>query len=194
VNENNPTPNLGPIEATNPCGEQPLLFYESCNLGSINVAKFANTEKKDLEWNRLEETIKLAVRFLDDVIDVNHYPIPEIKKMTLGNRKIGLGIMGYADTLILLGIKYDSEEAEKFAEKLASFIQKHAHNASEELANERGCFPNWKGSVWDTKYCTWAVHSTIYECDRLPRYLPTTKFLSDGKAHGLSCRSLRDIF
>jgi ribonucleoside-diphosphate reductase alpha chain len=100
----------------------------------------------------LKNAIKLAVRFLDNVIDVNHYPIPEIKKMTLGNRKIGLGIMGFADTLILLGIKYDTEEAEQFAEKLASFVQNHAHNASEELAKERGCFPNWKGSIWDTKY------------------------------------------
>jgi len=152
VNQDNPTPNLGPIEATNPCGEQPLLFYESCNLGSINISKFVNKKRQDLNWNRLKNTIKLVVRFLDNVIDVNHYPIPEIKKMTLGNRKIGLGIMGFADTLILLGIKYDTQKAEQFAEKLASFIQGKAHKASEELAKERGSFPNWKGSIWDTKY------------------------------------------
>ena len=152
VNENNPTPDLGEIEATNPCGEQPLINYESCNLGSINISKFVNKNRQGLNWDKLKNTVKLAVRFLDNVIDVNHYPIPEIKKMTLGNRKIGLGIMGFADTLILLGIKYDTEEAEQFAEKLASFVQNHAHNASEELAKERGCFPNWKGSIWDTKY------------------------------------------
>ncbi len=152
VNKDNPTPHIGQIEATNPCGEQPLLFYESCNLGSINVLKFVNGEKQDLDWDRLEKTIKLVVRLLDNVIDANHYPIPEIEKMTLGNRKIGLGIMGFADTLILLGIKYDSDQAEQFTEKLASFIQKHAHKASEELAKERGCFLNFKGSTWDTKH------------------------------------------
>lgn len=92
------------------------------------------------------------MRFLDNVIDVNHYPIPEIEKTTLGNRKIGLGIMGFADTLVLLGIVYGSEEAAAPAQKLALFVQKHAHKANEELGNERGCFPNWKGSVWDTKH------------------------------------------
>ncbi|MFC1793684.1 adenosylcobalamin-dependent ribonucleoside-diphosphate reductase, partial [Planctomycetota bacterium] len=152
VNENNPTPHLGRIEATNPCGEQPLLFFESCNLGSINISKFMNKKQQDLDWNRLKKTTKLAVRFLDNVIDVNCYPIPEIKKMTLGNRKIGLGIMGFWDTLVLLGIRYDSEQAVEFAEKLASFIQDHAHKVSEELAKEKGCFPNWKGSIWNTKY------------------------------------------
>jgi len=104
-----------------------------------------------LDWDSLAKTIQLAVRFLDDVIDANHYPMPQIEKMTLGNRKIGLGIMGFADTLILMGIRYGSEEATEFAEKLASFIQKHAHQASEELAKERCCFPNWEGSIWDTK-------------------------------------------
>lgn len=152
VNEDNPTPHIGQIEATNPCGEQPLLPYEACNLGSINVSKFIIKDRHDLDWDSLAKTIQLAVRFLDDVVDVNHYPIPEIKKVTLGNRKIGLGIMGFADTLILLGIRYGSEEAAEFAEKLASFIQKRAHRASEELAKERGCFPNWKGSTWDTKH------------------------------------------
>ncbi|MHC4677765.1 MAG: adenosylcobalamin-dependent ribonucleoside-diphosphate reductase, partial [Planctomycetota bacterium] len=151
VNEDNPTPHIGQIEATNPCGEQPLLPYEACNLGSINVSKFVS-DTCDLDWDSLARTVRLAVRFLDDVIDANHYPIPQIEKITLGNRKIGLGIMGFADTLILLGIRYGSEEAAEFAEKLASFIQKHAHEASEELAKERGCFPNWKGSAWDTDH------------------------------------------
>jgi len=152
VNETNPTPHLGQIEASNPCGEQPLLAYEACNLGSINISKFVDQNGTDLDWAALAETIKLAVRFLDNVIDVNFYVIPQIENITRGNRKIGLGIMGYWDNVVLLGIRYDSEESEKFAKKLASFIQEHAHKAGEELAKERGCFPNWKGSIWDTKY------------------------------------------
>ena len=152
VNRDNPTPHLGQIEATNPCGEQPLLPYEACTLGSINLSKFANRSRTDIEWNALAETVKFSVRFLDNVIDVNHYPIPEIEEITLGNRKIGLGIMGFADFLILLGIRYDSDEAVMFAQKLASFIQKHAHQTSEELATERSCFPNWQGSIWDTQF------------------------------------------
>jgi len=152
VNKSNPTSHIGLLEATNPCGEQPLLPYEACNLGSINTTKFVNEKRIDLNWNLLAKTVRLAVQFLDNVIDVNYFPIPEIRKVTLGNRKIGLGIMGFADTLILLGIRYDSEEAVQFAEKISSFIQKHAHQASEDLAKKRGCFPNWKGSIWDTKY------------------------------------------
>jgi ribonucleoside-diphosphate reductase alpha chain len=152
VNADNSTPHLGKIEASNPCGEQPLLPYESCNLGSINVLKFVNAAGDDLDWDSLATIVKLAVRFLDNVIDANHFPIPQVEKITRGNRKIGLGIMGFADTLILMGVRYGSEEAEQFAEKLASFVQEHAHNASEELAKERGCFPNWKGSIWDTKF------------------------------------------
>ena len=152
VNKSNPTPTLGKIDATNPCGEQPLLDFEACNLGSLNITKFVNEKRTDLNWNLLAKTVRLAVRFLDNVIDANYFPIPEIRKVTLGNRKIGLGIMGFADTLILLGIRYDSEEAVQFAEKLSSFIQKHAHQASEDLAKKRGCFPNWKGSIWDTKH------------------------------------------
>jgi len=152
VNHANPVPHIGQIEATNPCGEQPLLPYEACNLGSINISKFVNKEVTDLDWCSLAETMKLAVRFLDNVIDANHFPITQIRKVTLGNRKIGLGIMGFADALILLGIRYNTEKAVEFASKLASFIQKHAHQASEELANERGCFPSWNGSIWDTKY------------------------------------------
>ncbi len=152
VNQHNPTPHLGDIEATNPCGEQPLLPCEACNLGSINVSKLITEDSTDLRWDKLAEVVAEAVRFLDNVVDVNHYPISQIEQVTLGNRKIGLGMMGFADTLILLGIRYDSEEAVTLAEKLASFIQTHAHNASEQLADERSCFPSWKGSVWDTEH------------------------------------------
>jgi len=152
VNESNPTPHIACIEATNPCGEQPLLPYESCNLGSINISKFVNADRSDLDWTELAETAALAVRFLDNVIDVNHYPVPEIRQISMGNRKIGLGIMGFADTLMLLGIRYDSEQAVDLAERIASCIQEHAHQASENLAKERGCFPNWEGSTWDTKH------------------------------------------
>ena len=151
VNEDNPTPNLGKIEATNPCGEQPLLSYEACDLGSIVVARFVTEDATDLDWGSLARTVELGVKFLDDVIDVSCWPVPEIREITLGNRKIGLGIMGFADALILLGIRYDSEEAIAMAEKLASFVQEHAHEASEKLAAERGKFPNWAGSTWDTK-------------------------------------------
>ncbi|MFC1634815.1 vitamin B12-dependent ribonucleotide reductase [Planctomycetota bacterium] len=152
VNRDNPTPHLGQIEASNPCGEQPLLPYEACNLGSINISRFVTVSGDDLDWNSLKDTIELAIRFLDNVVDVNHYPISEIEEITLGNRKIGLGIMGFADTLILLGIVYGSEKTVELAEKLASFVQQEAHKVSEELGNEKGCFPNWKGSIWDTKY------------------------------------------
>jgi len=152
INEDNPTPRLGRIEATNPCGEQPLLNFESCNLGSINTSKLVANGRSDLDWKSLAKTIVLAVRALDNVIDTGYYPIKEIRRISVGNRKIGLGIMGFADTLILLGIRYDSQEAVELAKKLAAFFQKHAHKTSEKLAKERGCFPNFKGSIWDTKY------------------------------------------
>ncbi len=151
VNRANPTPRVGEIEATNPCGEQPLLPYEACNLGSIDISKFVNAKITDLKWSRLAAVVKLAARFLDNVIDINHYPIAQIKRMTLANRKIGLGIMGFADTLVLLGIRYDSKQAVAFAERLAAFVQNHAHRASEQLARQRGCFANWKGSIWEQR-------------------------------------------
>ncbi|MEA3227357.1 MAG: adenosylcobalamin-dependent ribonucleoside-diphosphate reductase, partial [Planctomycetota bacterium] len=152
VNEANPTPHLGQIEASNPCGEQPLLPYEACNLGSIAISKFVQKDRCGLDWDSLAKTVTLGVRFLDNVIDANYYPIPEIRKVTLGNRKIGLGIMGFADTAVLLRIRYDCEEAVEFAEKLMCFVQKSAHDASEDLAKERGSFPNWNGSVWNKRY------------------------------------------
>jgi ribonucleoside-diphosphate reductase alpha chain len=154
VNEDNPTPQLGKINATNPCGEQPLLDYESCNLGSLNISKFVLLDSSGLDWQELGQATECGIRFLDNIIDANHWPVPQIGEMTLANRKIGLGIMGFADTLLLLGIRYDSDEAIDFAKQLSQFIQEHAHQASQKLAEERGVFPNWHGSIWDTDYHT----------------------------------------
>ncbi|MFC1795173.1 adenosylcobalamin-dependent ribonucleoside-diphosphate reductase, partial [Planctomycetota bacterium] len=152
VNSKNPTPHLGCIEASNPCGEQPLLPYEACNLGSINISKFVLPDGSDIDWSALLEVVEDSVKFLDNVIDANHFPIPEIQKITLVNRKIGLGIMGFADALILLGIRYDSDEAVNFAEQLSEFVQKHAHQASQHLVKIRGSFENWEGSTWSREH------------------------------------------
>ena len=152
VNQDNPTPALGKIEATNPCGEQPLLDYEICNLGSLNLSKFVLPDGSDVDWKELAMKIGNAIRFLDNVIDVNCWPTPDIERISLGNRKIGLGVMGFADALILLGIQYDSPEAVEFAQIISQFINKHAHQQSQELAEKRGCFPNWQGSLWDTRH------------------------------------------
>ncbi|MEN6330298.1 MAG: adenosylcobalamin-dependent ribonucleoside-diphosphate reductase [Methanobacteriaceae archaeon] len=147
VNRNNPTPDLGLIEATNPCGEQPLLSFESCNLGSVNLAKMVG--KDEILWDKLKKTVKTAVHFLDNVIDANQYPLPEIKIETLKTRKIGLGVMGYADLLIMLGIPYNSQEALDMASKIMSFISQTAREASVELGKNRGSFPAFQGSKWD---------------------------------------------
>ena len=146
INQDNPTPALGEIEATNPCGEQPLLPYEACTLGSINLAKFV-TDKSEIDWPGLAETTKLGVRFLDNIIDACHYPVTQTAEIARANRKIGLGVMGFADCLFMLGIPYDSKEGVAIAESIMKFINDKARQASGELAEKRGCFPNWTSWV-----------------------------------------------
>ncbi len=149
INRHNPTPKLGKIESTNPCGEQPLLPYESCNLGSINLTKMVVGGAMD--WEKLERTVKDAVHFLDNVIDANKYPLKEVEKTTKANRKIGLGVMGFSEALIKLGIRYDSQRALAVARKIMKSVEDVSHKESAELARERGSFPNFKGSMWDKK-------------------------------------------
>ena len=146
VNRNSPVSHLGEMTATNPCGEQPLLPNESCNLGSIDLSKFVNSLETDLDWSRLKETTRTAVHFLDNTIDANKYAIPEIKKANKASRKIGLGVMGFADMLIKLKMNYDSEEAVNMGQKVMKFIETEADAMSEELADIRGPFGGWEGS------------------------------------------------
>jgi ribonucleoside-diphosphate reductase alpha chain len=147
----NPTPQLGQVEATNPCGEQPLLPNEACNLGSLNVSKFARKSddgEMSMDWDEMERVVRLAVRFLDDVIEMNPYPLPEIDQTVKSNRRIGLGIMGWADLLFILGIPYDSQEAIDLADRIMSFVKEKSHDQCAKLAEERGPFPNWSKSIY----------------------------------------------
>jgi ribonucleoside-diphosphate reductase alpha chain len=162
INEQNPTSGLGPIQATNPCGEQPLHGYESCNLGSLNLSNFFAPKKRDkFDWERFKKIAQIAVRFLDNVIEVNRYPLPEIEQTTKGNRRIGLGVMGWADLLIKMEIKYDSAKAIKLAEKIASFLRKIAEAESRKLAELRGSFPNIEQSIFKGKKMRNATVLTI---------------------------------
>ena len=163
INRDNPTPHLGDIESTNPCGEQPLLPFEACVLGSINLSrcvkiqdsklKIQNLKFKsqsyEIDWDLIASIVHLGVRFLDNAIDVNKYPIPDVKKMHEGNRKIGLGVMVWADMLIQLAIPYNSPEALKLAVRVMRFIRSTALRASADLAGKRGPFPTFKGTIYD---------------------------------------------
>jgi ribonucleoside-diphosphate reductase alpha chain len=149
INRKNTIPDAGKIEATNPCAEQPLLNYESCNLGSINLTKMLKSN--EIDYNKLKSVVETAVHFLDNVIDVNDFPISKVETETLKNRKIGLGIMGFAEMLIMLKIPYDSQDALDTAEEIMEFITYHARRTSAELGKLRGSFPNFKGSIYDKK-------------------------------------------
>lgn len=162
VNKLNPTRLQGPICATNPCGEQPLHDYEACNLGSINLSNFFNPELKDqFDWHRFKNNIEIGIRFLDDVIDVNIYPLKEIDEMAKSNRRIGLGVMGFADLLIKMKIKYDTIEARKIGGEIVTFLKKEAVAASQKLAQERGNFPNIEKSTYKGKKMRNAAVLTI---------------------------------
>jgi len=156
INEVNPTPHIGPMTSTNPCGEQPLLPYEACNLGSLNLAAFHRDDvpadaglDERIDWAALAETVRTSIRFLDDVVEANNYPTAEIDRMCRANRKIGLGVMGWADLLFKLGIRYDGEQALEFARRMGRFIRDEAWDEDTRLAEEKGVFTYWPGSRWD---------------------------------------------
>ncbi|NOY15006.1 MAG: adenosylcobalamin-dependent ribonucleoside-diphosphate reductase [bacterium] len=159
INKNNPTPDLGPIETVNLCGEQPLLPYEACNLGSINLTahlKKAGVDSTlgqlwEVDWDRLAESVRIAVRMLDNVVSVSKFPLKQVSDMVLGNRKIGLGVIGWGDVLMKMGLSYKEKKARKMAEKVMQFIQQTAWETSAKLGEEKGSFPNFKGSVWDKR-------------------------------------------
>jgi ribonucleoside-diphosphate reductase alpha chain len=164
INKLNPTSNIGLIEATNPCGEQPLHPWDSCNLGSISLPKMLKQTKEgkwEVDWDKLKETVHRAVRFLDNVIDANKYPLSEISQMTRSNRRIGLGVMGFADALLMMDVPYDSEPALKMGTEIARFIEDEGHKASQALGKEKGDFPNFKGSLWDKKGYRWMRNATV---------------------------------
>lgn len=149
INQDSPVAHMGEIESTNPCGEQPLLPYESCNLGSLNLSRMLKSGGKEIDYEKLGKLVHLAVHFLDNVIDANHYPLPEIEARTKESRKIGLGVMGFADMLIMMGIPYHSEEAVKIAQEVMAFIDRESKQASLQLAGVRGTFPRYPGSRWE---------------------------------------------
>ncbi|MFH2019249.1 MAG: adenosylcobalamin-dependent ribonucleoside-diphosphate reductase [bacterium] len=149
IEKDNPTPHVGPLETVNLCGEQPLLSYEACNLGSVNLAE--HVKNKEVDYKKLAETVAWSVRMLDDVVSVCEYPLKKVAEVVRANRKIGLGVMGWADMLIKLGIPYNSPKALKLAEKVMKFVQRTGWKVSSELAQEKGSFPNFKGSIWEKR-------------------------------------------